>query len=51
MPTDGTYEGPIPDHVKARREALIAKWKAMGCTEGQIWTLIERRMRSRRQWW
>jgi uncharacterized protein YdiU (UPF0061 family) len=51
MPCDGTEYEPIPDEVRARRVALIAKWRAMGCAEGKINTLIERRMRSRRQWW
>lgn len=51
MPTDGTYNKTIPDVVKARRAALIAKWRAMGCTEGKIMELVQRRIRSRRQWW
>lgn len=54
MPTDGTYDRFDREHferVKARRSALIAKWRAMGCTEGKIQTLIQRRIRSRRQWW
>lgn len=46
-----TLWAAIEEGVKAVRAALIAKWKAMGCTESKIWTLIERRMRSRRQWW
>ena len=51
MPTDGHYGYSITEPVRARRAALIAKWRAMGCTEGKINTLIVRRMRSRRQWW
>jgi uncharacterized protein YdiU (UPF0061 family) len=52
MPTDGTDDwGQVAEAVSKRRAALIAKWRAMGCTEGKILTLMQRRIRSRRQWW
>lgn len=54
MPFDGTdyrYDDAHQAAVRARRAALIAKWRAMGCTEGKIATLIDRRIRSRRQLW
>ncbi len=52
MPCDGTEGyGQVPEAVRVRRAALVARWRAMGCTENKINTLIQRRMRSRRQWW
>jgi hypothetical protein len=52
MPVNGddyAYDREHSRAVQARRAAPIARWRAMGCTEGKIQTLIDRR--SRRQLW
>lgn len=51
MPVDYDYGYNVSEETRARRAALIAKWRSMGCTEGKINKLIQRRMRSYRQWW
>jgi hypothetical protein len=40
-----------PEATRERRATLIRKWREKGCTEQKISELIQRRMRSRRQWW
>lgn len=37
--------------IDKRRDELIKKWRALGCTESKIQKLIMRRMHSKRQWW
>jgi len=53
MPCGGLdygYRRPSKE-IEARRAALVAKWKAKGCSPNKIGKLVNRRINSKRQYW